>query len=315
MKLRRPIRPPWSASADFTALGENSLDTVVAVAGPAVAGKQTALELRELPGGQAATAAVAMARLNWRSRYIGAVGDDLTGSVVRRTLDHERVQPAVVTRAGIRTRRAIVMVNSETGERHVVEHRDPALDFRPDDLPEGLFADTRILLVDLTDPAASLRAARLARAAGARILIDMDRPDPSVDQLLPLVDLIVVPAEALGAISGSTEPGQGVKRLADQSGSGAVIATLGPEGALAWAEGREIRSPAHQVEVVDTTGAGDAFRAGLAAGWLGRHGSDPDLAELLADANLVAALNCRALGAQTSLPQALEVPAHLRGPV
>jgi sugar/nucleoside kinase (ribokinase family) len=73
------------------------------------------------------------------------------------------------------------------------------------------------------------------------------------------------------------------------------------------------------VDVVDTTGAGDAFRAGLAAAWLGRVSAvsslEPELGDLLADANLIASLNCRRLGAQAGLPTAAEVPIHFRGGV
>jgi sugar/nucleoside kinase (ribokinase family) len=67
-----------------------------------------------------------------------------------------------------------------------------------------------------------------------------------------------------------------------------------------------MRSPGRQVVVVDTTGAGDAFRAGFAAGWL-REGDDAELESVLAYANTVAALNCRALGAQAALPTSDEV--------
>ena len=83
---------------------------------------------------------------------------------------------------------------------------------------------------------------------------------------------------------------------------------------MAWTEAGEIRAPGIRVIVADTTGAGDAFRAGLAAGWLSRADDPPDLAKLMADANFVGALNCRAIGAQTALPGASEA-AYLRGPV
>jgi len=313
MKLGRTLRPRPSASVDFTAIGENSLDTLVVSSGAGLAGKQTATTLVELPGGQAATAAVALARLQWRSRYIGAVGDDAAGLVVRETLAAEGVRSGLTIRRGAMTRRAVVIVDGTTGERQVLEHRDVALDLASDEPDEDAFTDTRILLIDLTDPAASLRAARAARHVGVGILIDVDRPDPSLDDLLPLVDLIVAPAEAVCAMAGRVELGESLRRLAETSSAAAVIATLGGGGALAWCQHQEVRSPSHPVAVVDSTGAGDAFRAGLAAGWLGRQ--DPHLEELLADANLLAGLNCRALGAQTSLPQALEVPWHLRGPV
>jgi len=315
MKLGRTLRPPASASADFAALGENSLDTLVVSAGPGHAGKQTATALVELPGGQAATAAVAVARLGWRSRYIGVVGDDAAGEILTRALKEAHVDAVVSIRAGIQTRRAVIVVDEVNGDRRVYEHRDAALALSDSEPPDQAFSDSRILLIDLTDPAAALRAARIARAAGVRTLVDVDRADPALAVLFNLVDLIVVPEGALGAIAGTSEVGRALTHLAGESNAAAIIVTLGPDGAIAVCQGRELRAAAHTVSIVDTTGAGDAFRAGLAAGWLSRGTEDPDLADLLADANLVAGLNCRALGAQTALPQALEVPSHLRGRV
>jgi sugar/nucleoside kinase (ribokinase family) len=309
MKLGRTLRLWASATADFAALGENSLDTLVIASGPGHAGKQRASALVELPGGQA------VARLGWRSRYIGVVGDDAAGEVVTRALKTAHVDPVLSIRAGVQTRRAVIVVDDVSGDRRVYERRDPALALSGADAPDTVFADTRILLIDLCDPPAALRAAQVARAADVRTLVDVDRPDSSLAALFRLVDLIVVPEGALAAIAGTGEAGRALARLSEESGAAAVIATLGSEGAIAVCQGREVRSAAHPVSVVDTTGAGDAFRAGLAAGWLARGAEDPDLAELLADANLVASLNCRALGAQTALPQALEVPRHLRGRV
>jgi sugar/nucleoside kinase (ribokinase family) len=85
-----------------------------------------------------------------------------------------------------------------------------------------------------------------------------------------------------------------------------TVATLGSEGSLARFEGREIRTPAITVEVLDTTGAGDAFRGGLASAWL-RAGNGAQVDQLLRYANAVAALNCRAVGAQAGLPTPTEV--------
>ena len=84
-----------------------------------------------------------------------------------------------------------------------------------------------------------------------------------------------------------------------------MCVTLGREGSLAWANGREIRTPAFSVDCVDSTGAGDAFRGAFAAACL--RAPDGSLEEALSYANAVAALNCRALGARGGLPTAAEV--------
>ena len=85
-----------------------------------------------------------------------------------------------------------------------------------------------------------------------------------------------------------------------------VCVTLGQEGSLARVAGREIRTPAFAVDCVDSTGAGDAFRGGFAAG-VPAVRRTRDIEDVLRYANAVAALNCRALGARGGLPTADEV--------
>jgi sulfofructose kinase len=301
---------------DFTAVGEISLDTLVLGAGgDESSSKQRAQSIVDLPGGQAATAAVACRRLGWRSRWAGAFGDDEAGRRCIDALTDERVDAHTVTRGAVPSRRALIYVDPASGERKVFEARDPRLGITPGGIPNSIFTSTRILLVDATDPKHALHAARVARAAGVRTMIDVDYLWPGLDELLRAIDIVIMPASIAEKAAGVPGVGIALSRIGQATGALAVVATLGADGALGWTRDEEIRVPAVKVEAVDTTGAGDAFRAGFAASWLSRGSTKPNLADLLADANLVAGLSCRALGAQTALPRALEVPDHLRGPV
>jgi sulfofructose kinase len=76
-------------------------------------------------------------------------------------------------------------------------------------------------------------------------------------------------------------------------------------------QGREIRTPAYDVPVVDSTGAGDAFRGGFISGYLAA-GSAADVADVLTFATAVAALKCRSLGARGGLPRQPDVEQFLR---
>ena len=133
------------------------------------------------------------------------------------------------------------------------------------------------------------------------MIVDVDTARPGVTDLLRLVDVLIVPRSAIEALAGTAEPGAGLRRLAAEFDSRIAIVTLGAEGSVALSGGQEIRTPAPVVTVVDTTGAGDAFRGGFAAGWL-LYGPDGDLADVLRYANAVAACSCRGFGAQGSLP-------------
>jgi len=305
-------RPRATAPFDVLAIGENSLDYVGITAPdrrgasgrvrrPLTRDKTPLARLEQHSGGQAATAAVAAARLGCRASYVGSFGDDDRAATIRRALAREQVDVVVLARRHAETRAALVLVDGATGERTVYEFRDPALPLTPDDLAPDLVTRGRLLLLDATSLEAATVAARAARAAGVPTIVDVDTMASGVGDLLAAIDVIVVPAPFLSEYTGLGDVGRALAALAREVPAAATIVTLGRDGSLSRVEGREIRTPGFAVEVVDTTGAGDAFRGGLAAAWL-RLGETARIEDLLAFANATAALNCMAVGAQAGLP-------------
>jgi sugar/nucleoside kinase (ribokinase family) len=308
-----PIRLPLPSESglDFVALGECSLDHVGALDGwPLPDQKRPLAAFALAPGGQAATAALACRMLGWTSRFIGCVGDDEAGALALAGLRARDVDVRAVMRPGTASRQAIVLVDRAGGTRTVLAARPPALQLASHDIAPDWITTARILLVDATEQAASLAAMRIARAQRRPVMIDIDGACSQADALLRATDIVIVPESGLEGLAGTSEAGQGLRRLADRSGAAVVVVTLGARGALALAAGTECLAGAPRVDVVDSTGAGDAFRGGFAAGWL-RHGQSARLPDVLAYGNAVAALSCRALGAQSGLPTAAEVEALL----
>ena len=169
----------------------------------------------------------------------------------------------------------------------------------------------RVLVVDCHETAAATVAARYARAAGIPAIIDVERVRPGINDLLQEIDVIVAAQSFPTELTGYDDPGRALEAIAREFHAAVVCMTLGEEGSLARASGREIRTPGFAVDCVDTTGAGDAFRGGLAAGCLRE--PEGELDDVLAYANAVAALNCRALGARGGMPTAGEVEQLLAG--
>lgn len=301
---------------DVVAIGENSLDFVALTVGALgqVASKQTLNGFRVQPGGQMATAALACARLGVRTSYIGAFGTDEWGSRARQPLDAAGVHVVDVVRTATAGRVAVILVDA-AGDRVVFEHREPALLVVPDDVDAATIAAARVLLVDATHPAAAIHAARLARAAGTISVVDVDRRSPDVDTLLSEVDVVIVPEPFVQARTGTAHLKEGLSHMAARCPhSSLVIATCGAAGSLALCAGQFLRMPAFRVDVVDTTGAGDAFRAGFAVAIL-TLGRGATLEEILQFATVVAGLNCRSVGAQSGLPSMGEVRAALASAV
>ena len=126
-----------------------------------------------------------------------------------------------------------------------------------------------------------------------------------IQDLLRQIDAIIAAQSFPTELTGYAQPGRALRAMADEFGAALVCVTLGDEGSLALCQGQEIRTPAFSVDCVDTTGAGDAFRGGFAAGCLAMPGGE--IEDVLAYANAVAALNCRGLGARGGMPTRAEV--------
>ena len=304
-----PDAPAAGRALDVLGIGQSSLDSVVFVDAPPRGDSIDASSALERPGGQVATAVLACARLGLRSAYAGAVGDDAAAEAVLAPLKRAGVGVSGVrVIPGARTRRALVAVERQSGERHVYPLRDPRLVLAPEALEPALVQAAAALHLDAEHPEASARAAGLARTAGVAVLLDLDAPCPGLEAILAQVDFPIVSRRFAEWISGDGSALGGLRQLL-RRGARLAVATLGPEGALALAPGaREpLRSPGFRVEARDTTGAGDVFHAAFAFGLLQGWGA----ARVLRTANAAAALCCRSVGAQGGLPARRELEAFL----
>jgi sulfofructose kinase len=296
-----------SKSFDVVTLGLNSIDYVAVVAEyPSSNSKQRLQRFAQLPGGQMATASAVCARLGWRASYIGSFGDDVLGQTSRESLIAEGVDlHASWTAVGTTNQFAVVLVDARSGARTVLWDRHPGLTMDPAAISRRAIEAGRLLVVDCHETAAATVAARYARAAGIPTIIDVERVRPGITELLQQIDVIAAAQSFPTELTGYDDPGRALDAMAREFRAPLICVTLGEEGSLARAGGREIRTPGFAVDCVDTTGAGDAFRGGLAAGCL--RAPLGELADVLSYANAVAALNCRALGARGAMPTAEEV--------
>ncbi|MFN8060515.1 MAG: carbohydrate kinase family protein [Vicinamibacterales bacterium] len=255
-------------------------------------------------GGQTATAMVACARLGLRPAFVGAVGDDLHGARVRRTLAANGVDITGLVMRSAPTASALILVPATTGERVVLWNRDSALALDPGDLSDTLFGLAPIVHVDDVDLEVSVRVAARARRAGAIVTTDIDQTRPDVLTLVEHASFAIFTDHVAPALTGEPDVARAATVLAERYRT-AVCVTLGAEGALMCQDGRVERDSGFRVDAIDTTGAGDVFRAGfiygLRQGWTG--------AGLLAFANAAAALSCARAGAIDGAPTLAEVVA------
>jgi sugar/nucleoside kinase (ribokinase family) len=307
VRIPFPIPAAGSRPFDVAGLGLNSVDLVAVVAEyPASNSKQRLQRFARLPGGQTATAMAICARLGWKSRYIGSFGDDDLGRLGKESLRSEGVDiSASRTVPGATNQFAVVLVDARSGERTVLWDRHPLLATDPATISREAVTSGRFLLVDCHETAAATEAARVAREAGIPTVVDVEKVRPGVGDLLRHIDAIIAAEGFPTELTGYEQPGRALEAIANEFQAPLVCITLGPEGSLARCDGREVRTPALRIDCVDSTGAGDAFHGGFAAGCL--RAPNGDIEDILFYANAVAGLNCRALGARGGMPTAEEV--------
>jgi sulfofructose kinase len=297
--MRLPIAFPEHKPYDVVGFGLNAVDHLCRTPRFPQPTSKLLLDGYECaPGGQVATAMVALQRWGRRTAYVGAFGDDVFGATARHALEAEGVGlEGCVVRAATPNQLAVILIDGETGERTVLWHRDEALTIRPEEIsPDGICAG-RVLHLDGCDGDAAMEAAGWATAAGIPTVLDMDRPRPGIEALLERIDIAVVPQEFAAELTGSADPAEALPLLA-RSGCALAVVTCGNAGSVGSCRGETFQVPAFPVECVDTTGAGDVFHAavihGLLAGW--------EVESTLRFASAAGALQCTRLGAQAGIP-------------
>jgi sugar/nucleoside kinase (ribokinase family) len=293
--------PPF----DVLGFGEHSIDEIYRLPTLPRDGASTKIPIithARRPGGQVATTLSACAALGLRAAYAGAFGDDENSRVIRDALAGAGVDVAsCIVRRG-KGRYAVILVEERTGERVVLWHKDPAVALRPEDITPAMVSAARLVHVDAVDIDASLHAARLAREAGVPVTSDIDAVADGTWDLLDAVSVPILAERAAQQLTGEADLERALRRIRQRQ-AGLLCATCGERGSVLLAGDRFHQQPAFSVPAVDTTGAGDVFRAGFIYALL--RGDPPDA--MLRFANAAAALSCTREGALGSVPTLEEV--------
>lgn len=254
------------------------------------------------PGGKGANQAAAAARAGGAVRMIGRVGRDGFADLALAALRAAGVDTGGIVAGDAPTGCAAIAVD-DRGENQIVVASGANAQVAAGQVDDALLdpSTTLVLQMELPRPATETAIAR-ARDRGARIVLNLAPALPLADEALRAVDVLVVnrgEAAALGARLGLVTRGAAALAAAlARALGGAVVMTLGRDGAIAAAREGVWRVGALPITPVDTTGAGDAFVGVLAAALDDGAG----LAAALHRASVAAGLACLALGAQASLP-------------
>lgn len=305
--MRLPFKLPEKKDFDAAGFGLNAVDHLLVVREyPAFDTKVRFQHYQKSAGGQTASAMAALQRLGMKTAYAGRFGSDEDGRFGLHSIEDEGVNVDFAeTITGAHTQVAFIIIDARSGERTIIWDRDDRLAYRPDEVPLEFARLGRVLHLDAHDPPACVVMAKTARAAGAIVTADIDNVYEGVQQLLPLIDVLITSAEFPHRLLGIKDHRAAILELKSRFGCSIAGVTLGDQGALIYCEQEFINSPAFAVPggCRDTTGAGDAFHAGFIYGLL----RNEDLEQCLKLGNAVAALKCRELGSRTALPSEKEL--------
>ncbi len=288
---------------DIVGIGVCTVDHLVTVPRmPHQNENMTALNYDRQPGGLASIALIAAARLGGRAKIIARIGDDDAGAYIRRALAEEGVDVAqLLVERSSESHISVILVHEASGDRSIIT-RPPtgkpisSSEFRREDITAA-----RVLFVDTLNEA-TLQAARWAKEAGMKALLDPGLSYAEIKPLLKYVDVPIVPEYWARELMPDQPPIAVAERLRDEGAEIAVV-TLGERGAVVAWDGGAQSVPAFPVDVVDTTGAGDAYHGAFLYALL----QDWDVPRMARFASAVSSMNCRAMGGRNALPTKDEV--------
>jgi sugar/nucleoside kinase (ribokinase family) len=256
-------------------------------------------------GGCASNTGVSLVKLGARVGLIGKVGDDIFGEFIIRDMNEKGLDTSGITVSSRFSTSKTIIIPVKGEDRRFIHVIGANADLGYDDLDLAMIQSSRalyiggFLLQPKMDQKAIARLFRFARERGIVTALDVIVPsdfrgnvEDSVAAVLPFTDIFLPNIDEATLLTGSADPLEQA-RIFNRSGCKVVVITMGEEGTLVIDGDQALRSASFGVDVVDPSGAGDAFDAGfiwgLLQGW--------ELKRTLTFASALGASACLELGA------------------
>lgn len=277
-------------------------------------------DLQVIPGGKGANQAVAAARLGANVSMLGRVGKDNFGDFLLDNLKAKHVDTTHIQRDDSSTGTAIIVVDAN-GQNSIVLSAGANGKVSSADVEHASFSTFNLLLLQLEIPTPTvLSATKHAKENGVRIILNPAPAKQLPDELISLADFIIPNETELSLLTGmevnDIPSAEKAAYALLNKGAQNVIVTLGSKGALIVNKDASTHVDTYQVDVVDTTAAGDAFIGGFAtrlldsASLLGKSQEQApafQITDAVRYGCACGALATTKFGAQPSLPNKIEV--------
>lgn len=311
--MKFPFELPATREFDAAGFGTNAVDYLIQVPFyPSFNSKIELSDYLQLAGGEIATAMVGLKRLGLKTAYAGRFGDDSAGDFGLQSLRDEGVDVRFTQQVeNAKTQIAFIIIDERNGERTVIWHRDKKLAYNEEDAPTEIAALGKVLHLFPHDIEACIAIAKKAKENGTIVSLDIDNILTKTEELLSYVDVLIASQELGEKLFRIRDNYEFLRLLKSKFGCAVTGVTLGEKGSLIYCNDQFIETDGYKVPGVckDTTGAGDSFRAGFLYGLL----NGDSVEDAAKNANAVAALKCREIGARTALPNKEELRRLLNG--
>jgi len=272
------------------------------------------------PGGCAANTAISLAKLGVQVSVAGKVGRDLFGDAIEQGLQNSGVRTDALRRSSTHSTSKTVILPVIGEDRRYIHTIGANADFTVEDISVPLAMQAQVFVLGghcvlpRLDPMQLATLLNNLRGNGIRTILDVVVPasagHPTLDDLrpiLPFVDVFMPNIEEAVLLTGETNPVKQAEIFL-YAGCTLAIVTRGENGALLMNAQEILEAPAFPVEVVDVSGAGDAFVAGFIIGLL----EERTMADSLCFASAVGASACTQLGCTAGVFTRAEAEAYLR---
>jgi fructokinase len=315
---------------DVTALGELLIDFT-----PSGHSNKGNIMFETNPGGAPANVLVALSRLNKSTAFIGKVGNDQFGQILKGVLkDHNIDTSNLFFSDTVNTTLAFVHLDPK-GERSFSFYRNPGADIMLDknEMNEETIKQSRIFhfgSLSLTnEPAATATYTALQFAKKHKVLISydpnlriplwrsLDEAKGEIVKGFEYADIVKLSLEELEFLTGYRDVVKGTEVLQEQYGTSVIFVTLGPDGCFYRNKNLYGSKKGFHVNVVDTTGAGDAFVGGVLYKILELNKpleclNEADFNKMVTFANAAGALTTEGKGGIPSIPTMEQVERFLK---
>ena len=264
-------------------------------------------------GGEAVNGSIAAAKLGMKTAILCALGNDAAGDMIASALSWHGVDTGCIVRSDDHPTPVTTMFVAEDGTRKSITNGAHRYNFHPERFAEAISDAKAIVLGSLfrapfDEPDVIRTITTEAHAKGITVFADTKLPNftkmniNDIADSLPMIDYITPNEDEARYCSGEEEP----EKMADvllEKGVRNVIIKLGSKGCFFKNKEGSLYLPAHNIDAVDATGAGDNFLAGFASELI--RGSN--VRQALAFANACGAICTSAVGADTALRDRTQV--------